>query len=526
MINISRKMTLAFIMLVMVIFWMRPASTVFVIHVALFSSSPTEAKDISIMALFALKSAKLHGKPDELRFYYNGKLPVGPNFNEARKFVDHFEKVEVPTEIFGNKIENLSHAKDVFQLEILQKYGGVFIDMDVIVLKDLRHLYQSNNFVMGRQKNGNLVSAFVASKKDSFFLDAWYKSYTTFDDKVWSYHSGIIPRRLAANYSNEIKVLTAEEFAIPGFDNDGFQMAFLDREYNYSSNYATHLWSHMAGSSYLQNKLTENKIVSLDNSLFCLIRKLQLLSINSGKQLKIHSNFNQKQTIKKIIVSEKCSLLNKIEHGVIGNWSRMGEHLPKIKDFSEVGYHGHLSPLAGFEAVNSTAIFKGNRNGILQLRGDHIFLPVLSGTYSDNFNLTMEVAFPVAASTGCTIIALSIGNSLSLNLQHEGASVRTFKFSLKDGENVVQNQEIEIDEKIVNNKIVNVNFEGKDNGSIIFMLENPENDFLHTETIQTKFKRRQQLKGIWLGTQRQYLKSLKSFPVGCFYDIKSLSLSR
>ena len=257
-----------------------------VIHLVLFSSTPHVAKDISIVALLALKSAKLYGKPDELRFYYNGKLPVGPNFNEARKFIDHFEKVEVPTEIFGNKIENLSHAKDVFQLEILQKYGGVFIDMDVIVLKDLRHLSESNNFVMGRQKNENMVSAFVIAKKDSFFLHAWYISYTTFDDRIWSYHSGWIPKFLAQNISSEIKALKAEEFAIPGFDNEGLQMALLDREYNYSSNYATHLWLHTEGVKLLLSKLSEKVIANIDNSLFCLIRRLQLLSIKSGKQIK------------------------------------------------------------------------------------------------------------------------------------------------------------------------------------------------------------------------------------------------
>ena len=212
---------------------------------------------------------------------------------------------------------------------------------------------------------------------------------------------------------------------------------------------------------------------------------------------------------------------------MIGNWTQLGDFLPKIKDFSEVGYHGHLSPLAGFEAVNSTAIFKGYRNGILQLRGDHIFLPVLSATYSYKFNINFEVAFPVAASSDCSVMAIAIGDGLELRLQHKGSKVRTFKFSLLDGENVLQKQEIRIDEILVNDHLISVNIEGNTNNSIILtMVPKAENTFHQTIAIYTKFKRRQALKGIWLGIRRQPIMSLESYPAGCFYDIKSVTLSR
>ena len=255
-------------------------SNIFIIHTVLFKLEDSEPSDISLIAMLALKSAKLIGNSDKVKLYHNNKPPQGPNFDEARQFIDEVEQVQVPTEIFGKAIKDLTHAKDVFEIETLRKNGGAFIDLDIFVLSDLRPLFENYQFVMGKESQTNLLAAMVIAQKDSFFLNAWHQAYENFDDHKWSIHSGIIPKKLSEIYPEEIKILDFNELAKPCYDHFGLQMAFLDRTYDYEKNIATHLWSHMPASRLLQSHITKDKILTIDTSLFCLLR--HFVTENSG----------------------------------------------------------------------------------------------------------------------------------------------------------------------------------------------------------------------------------------------------
>ena len=243
----------------------------FIIHTALFQPEHSIVGDISLISLLSLKFAKIIGQPDRLKFYYN-KLPYGPHFNQAQQYIDELEQVVAPREVFGNPIQDLTHAKDVFQLQTLLKYGGAFLDLDIFALQNLRPLFVQNDFVMGNQSDKHLVAAMVIAKKDSKFLNRWYQGYKTFNDSLWDIHSGQVSKNLSQMYPKEIKVLTLEEMAQPGPSHEGMRMAFLDRSYNYSKNYVTHLWSHM--SNLMLAKIDIQKILTIDNSFFCQIRHL------------------------------------------------------------------------------------------------------------------------------------------------------------------------------------------------------------------------------------------------------------
>lgn len=42
------------------------------------------------------------------------------------------------TQVFGNPIDHYAHKADVIRLEVLRDYGGVYSDMDVLILRGTR----------------------------------------------------------------------------------------------------------------------------------------------------------------------------------------------------------------------------------------------------------------------------------------------------------------------------------------------------------------------------------------------------
>ena len=64
-----------------------------------------------------------------------------------------FREVHKPTHVFGSPIGNVYHANDVYKINVALKEGGIFVDEDTFIVKNLNHLrqYEVGN-VLCRQK--------------------------------------------------------------------------------------------------------------------------------------------------------------------------------------------------------------------------------------------------------------------------------------------------------------------------------------------------------------------------------------
>ena len=88
-------------------------------------------------------------KPDILYLYTHNspqsqwwdKLTQHPLFPVVNQ-----EQVTLPQHIFGNPIEKYQHMADVIRLEKLIERGGVYLDLDVISLRNLDTIRQNINF--------------------------------------------------------------------------------------------------------------------------------------------------------------------------------------------------------------------------------------------------------------------------------------------------------------------------------------------------------------------------------------------
>ena len=50
--------------------------------------------------------------------------------------------MQAPKTIFGRQLRRFAHQADVLRLELLQQWGGVYMDMDILVLSPLDELHR------------------------------------------------------------------------------------------------------------------------------------------------------------------------------------------------------------------------------------------------------------------------------------------------------------------------------------------------------------------------------------------------
>ena len=236
-----------------------------------------QIEEFELYRYIALKSAFEVNKPDKMYFYYYYE-PFGYWWNKAKEFLT-LEKVELPTEIFGNKLYHYAHKADIIRLQKLIERGGIYLDIDTICLKSFKDLL-NNDFIMGEQSNSDnttiygLCNAVILSKQNSLFALKWLESYNTFRskgrDEYWDEHSVLKPLELSKIYKNDIKILNSNVFFYPLWYNIN-EILFnenIDIEYYrkiIENNYCIHLWDTYT-NKYL--KTINEKYIYEKNTLY------------------------------------------------------------------------------------------------------------------------------------------------------------------------------------------------------------------------------------------------------------------
>jgi hypothetical protein len=84
-------------------------------------------------------------------------MPVGENFEKARPMLT-FRKVDLISEVLGRPVTNYAHRADVLRLQVLEEFGGIYLDLDVVSLKPLDDLLD-REFIMGQEGVGKLLKS-------------------------------------------------------------------------------------------------------------------------------------------------------------------------------------------------------------------------------------------------------------------------------------------------------------------------------------------------------------------------------
>jgi len=235
----------------------------------------------SFVHYLAIKSAYECNHPAAIKFHHKYE-PKGEWWEKSKGYLN-LVKVDVPTEIFGNKLLHYAHQTDVLRLEILLREGGIYLDMDVICLNSFRPLLR-HDCVMGREGRYGLCNAVIMAKPGSKFLKTWYDQYRNFKSTEWNKHSVFLPLELARRNAEDLHIEDPFAFFWPTISNPGvlwrkidprasFLMKSKDRlaQMILQHAYCMHLWNQGWWDKYLKD-LAPDYLRKTDNlfSRLCL----------------------------------------------------------------------------------------------------------------------------------------------------------------------------------------------------------------------------------------------------------------
>lgn len=154
-------------------------------------------------------------------------------------------KTRLVEHIFNKSVDHHAHRGDIMRLEVLLNYGGIYLDTDVLALRSFEPLLNISDVIMAHQDDdkdtaGNAV---IISKKNAPFLRRIYDTYQSFNANCWDCHSVRLTGQLAGIYPHEIRVLPSIYFFYPSYYEQN--VFFHSNDYDFSSNYATHLWNKL-----------------------------------------------------------------------------------------------------------------------------------------------------------------------------------------------------------------------------------------------------------------------------------------
>ncbi|CAF0830447.1 unnamed protein product [Didymodactylos carnosus] len=152
--------------------------------------------------IVCMRSAYLAQKPDKIYIHTNT-----PNFRGKywiqlkRKWPDLYQRIKIilnipPTSIWGQNFSSgwhLYHASDIERIKILMKYGGIFADNDLYVVRNLdkfRHFEMTLGWIENDPGLGTMI---YIAHKHARFLPLYIDTYREYNETEWYWNAGIKP---------------------------------------------------------------------------------------------------------------------------------------------------------------------------------------------------------------------------------------------------------------------------------------------------------------------------------------------
>jgi len=219
----------------------------------------------------SMQSAVQILRPKEIQFHYHHR-PTGWWFERAQE-IDGFKLVKERdvTEIYGRAVKHFAHKADIIRLEALRDYGGIYLDLDVFVVRNFDSLLNLD-VVLGQEARPRptfsrrpgsesvdepvgLCNAIILAKPFAPFITRWLSSYRSFNHHRWADHSSVIPWALAQAHPDELTVLGPRAFFYPLWHEDDLWLVHrtTDWDFDRSEQFAYHAWSSISHSNYLQS---------------------------------------------------------------------------------------------------------------------------------------------------------------------------------------------------------------------------------------------------------------------------------
>ncbi|KAI5705201.1 hypothetical protein M8J75_012939 [Diaphorina citri] len=164
-----------------------------IVHYVIFNN-----QTIDFVSFLSIVSAIKFQKPDLIMIHSNlGDLSgyywdILHSLLSVTNSTIHFQQTPIPTHVFGQKLSSIYHASDVTRINVLMKYGGIYLDTDSIVLKSLKKFLHFE-MVLGWPERKDMGSQILIAHKNARFLRLWLNGYRIYKSSIWYYNAGQYP---------------------------------------------------------------------------------------------------------------------------------------------------------------------------------------------------------------------------------------------------------------------------------------------------------------------------------------------
>ncbi|XP_062569678.1 uncharacterized protein LOC134231727 [Saccostrea cucullata] len=170
-------------------------------------------KEMDFMMYLSLRSVMTILKPEKV-FIHGDNLLHGKYFDKFKRDPRlHTVYREVPDTIFGHKVLYTQHKSDIIRADVLLKYGGIYMDWDVLWLKPIDDLIDKGydaifNFDhMTRNGYPDVINLGVfLAKQHSHFVKFWQDSLVNYRSEDFYHNALELPYKTYEKYPQYVHV--------------------------------------------------------------------------------------------------------------------------------------------------------------------------------------------------------------------------------------------------------------------------------------------------------------------------------
>lgn len=157
----------------------------------------------------------------------------------TRKILDipvvEIRSIDIPTHTkYGAELQALEHRSDFVRPAIMRDFGGVYLDFDVVPIRDMKPLRESGfRNVFGHELNEKVNNGVMLSAKGSRLMDIFDRDQHEAFDGWWISHSVHLLTRMAnamMAIPNEVMILERHAFIPDGWDDERHARLFRRHE--------------------------------------------------------------------------------------------------------------------------------------------------------------------------------------------------------------------------------------------------------------------------------------------------------
>lgn len=150
-------------------------------------------------------------------------------------------------------IDHVQYEADIIRMNILYEYGGVYLDTDVYILKNIDSLLDGHSFYIAKETEDNFINCVIISEPGNEFIKVWLEYFATgFRVGIWGWHIRDLPKLILDKFPHYINkynigILGHENFcAIHWTQGDKFN----DPEFKVTEKmYGIHLFETIFGNT-------------------------------------------------------------------------------------------------------------------------------------------------------------------------------------------------------------------------------------------------------------------------------------